>query len=542
MKKIFLTFALAILYSVSYNNGNTIENVSRSRYAKDHFIVKIKSIPLSASNISIPQKMNEYLIQKIANENNIEITKVKSIFPFDKNHVSEYYAFELDKFYLVYISGINNVSDCVEKYQLNSLVDFSEPDYIGEAAGISSNEELQLNNFVTGKPNDEYFYRQWGLYNDGTVETTKGREGKKGGDMKVLEGWDIETGSSDVIVAILDSGAKTDHPELEGRIWENTKETNNGIDDDDNGYADDLYGWNFANENPNVRDDGGHGTNISGTVGSNTNNSIGYAGVNQKCKLMICKNLDNENLGDYSWWSASLYYAANNGAKVINMSEGGYDFSKTLKTAVDFAYNSGAIIFASMMNKNNNESYYPASFENVMAIGATDTDDSRCRQFSWGGGSNWGKHIAVVAPGNRIYGLDYHNSNDYSVYWSGTSQATAYCSALASLILSQNPNRTNKELYTIITSTADDQVGDRREDTPGWDQYHGYGRINVFNALNFDKTYEKKNDDYNKKPDDKIKNDNKNNNDDQSRKAKAVPYDEQRDDDKYDDHRAKKKE
>lgn len=542
MKKIFLTLSFVILYSVSYNNGNTIENVNKSRYAKDHFIVKIKSIPLSASNISIPQKMNVYLLQKIALENNIKISKIKSIFPLDKNHTKEYYSFELDKFYVVNISDTEKVSDCVNIFQQNSLIEFSEPDYIGEAAGISSNEEKQLNNFITGKPNDEFFNRQWGLYNDGNVETTRGRPGKKGGDMKVLDGWDIETGSSDVIVGILDSGVKTDHPELEGRIWENTKESNNGIDDDGNGYVDDLYGWNFAYETSNVKDDGGHGTNIAGTIGANTNNSIGYAGVNQKCKLMVCKNLDSENLGDYSWWSSSLYYAANNGAKVINMSEGGYDFSKTLKTAIDFAYNSGAIIFASMMNKNNNESYYPASFENVMAIGATDTDDSRCRQFTWGGGSNWGKHIAVVAPGNRIYGLDYHNSNDYSVYWSGTSQATAYCSALASLLLSQNPNRTNRELYTIITNTADDQVGDRREDTPGWDEYHGYGRINVFSALNYDKSYEKKINDYDKKVDDKNKNQNKNYDDDQPKKAKAVPYDEQNDKNKDYDHRAKKKE
>jgi len=306
--------------------------------------------------------------------------------------------------------------------------------------------------------------------------------------MNVLKGWEVSTGSDKVIVAILDSGTKLDHPDLNGRIWTNNKETKNGRDDDGNGFIDDIYGYNFAYENSNVKDDGGHGTNISGTIGASTNNSIGYAGLDQNCKLMICKNLDDENLGEYSWWSASLYYAANNGANVINMSEGGYDYSKTLNTAIDFAYDAGCLIVASMMNKNNDDNYYPASFKNVLAVGATDTDDSRCRQFTWGGGSNWGRHIAVVAPGNRIYGLDYKGNENYEVYWSGTSQATAYVSGLAALLMSQDLERTNRDLKEIITSTATDQVGDPREDSPGWDEYYGYGRIDIYSALMYGKT------------------------------------------------------
>ena len=185
---------------------------------------------------------------------------------------------------------------------------------------------------------------------------------------------------------------------------------------------------------------------------------------------------------------ASLYYAANNGARVINMSEGGYDYSKTLETAINYAYDAGCLIVASMMNKNNGDTYYPASFKNVMAIGATDTDDGRCREFTWGGGSNWGKHIAVVAPGNRIYGLDYKDNFNYDVYWSGTSQATAYVTGIASLLLGQDPSRTNKELKEIIKSTALDRVGDPREDTPGWDQYYGDGRVDLYGALTYGRT------------------------------------------------------
>mgnify|MGYP001385459299 FL=1 len=167
------------------------------------------------------------------------------------------------------------------------------------------------------------------------------------------------------------------------------------------------------------------------------------------------------------------------------MSEGGYDYSKTLENAINFANDAGALIVASMMNKNNGDTYYPASFKNVLAVGATDTDDSRCREFTWGGGSNWGKHIAVVAPGNRVYGLDYKDNSNYDVYWSGTSQSTAYVSGVASILLGQDPSRTNKDLREIITQTAIDQVGDPREDRSGWDQYYGFGRVDLFEAVNY---------------------------------------------------------
>ncbi|MGH2575256.1 MAG: S8 family serine peptidase, partial [Ignavibacteria bacterium] len=359
-----------------------------------------------------------------------------------------------------------------------------------------------------------------------------------GADINAVKGWEITTGSGDVIIGVLDSGVKLNHPDLSDRIWINTKETKNGKDDDGNGYTDDIYGWNFAYENSNVNDDGGHGTNIGGTIGASTNNSIGYAGLDQKCKLMICKNLDNDNLGEYSWWATSLYYASNNGAKVINMSEGGYDYSKTLQTAIDYAHTLGSLIVASMMNKNNGDNYYPASLKNVLAVGATDTDDSRCKQFTWGGGSNWGKHIAVVAPGNRIYGLDYRNNNDYNVYWSGTSQATAYVTGIASLLLSQSLNRTNSDLKEIIVSTAKDQVGDSREDKPGWDEYHGFGRVDVYEALNFDNTAGRTKED---KPKEEGTNKDKENKEKEDfGKAKAVDRNAKDKDNDSEDRRAKK--
>ena len=475
-------FAFIILLSILIPSGTIItnENVNKSRYAKGHFIVKLKNDISQIAAAGLSGNASEIsAFKSILAE--INITKVKKLFPHNLHNNTELTRkYELDKFYLVYTDSEKDITEICSEYEKSENVDFAEPDFIGESAGKKT--------YKLSKPNDEFFNRQWGLNNDGSVRTTSGRPGKAGADMNVINGWEIETGSENVIVAIMDSGTKLDHPDLDGRIWVNKNETKNGRDDDGNGFTDDVYGWNFAYENSNVKDDGGHGTNISGTIGASTNNLIGFAGIDQHCKLMICKNLDDENLGEYSWWSASLYYAANNGAKIINMSEGGYDYSKTLNTAIDYAYDAGCLIVASMMNKNNDDKYYPASFKNVLAVGATDTDDRRCRQFTWGGGSNWGKHISVVAPGNRIYGLDYKDSYNYDVYWSGTSQATAYVSGLAALLLSQDPARTNKDLKEVITSTAVDQVGDPREDSPGWDEYYGYGRIDIYAALMFGKT------------------------------------------------------
>ncbi|MCX7878944.1 MAG: S8 family serine peptidase, partial [Ignavibacteria bacterium] len=354
---------LFLIIFLTLNLRDTSREVIISKsYAEDHFIVKLKFNPFLASLNSnfIYQKV----IYEIASCNNITVQRIKRIFPPDrKNQTDLYLKFELETYFLVYTDYRSDIPEICRKFADNDMVDFAEPDYIGEAAGKTN----------PVKPNDEFFKRQWALYNDGTIKTTSGKPGKKGADMNVLKGWEIEKGSEEIIVAILDSGVKTDHPDLKNRLWVNKDEIKNGIDDDGNGFVDDIYGYNFAYDNSNVRDDGGHGTNIAGTIGAETNNTIGYAGIDQRCKLMICKNLDNENTGEYSWWAASLYYAANNGARVINMSEGGYDFSRTLATAVKFAQEKGCLIVASMMNKNNSDPYYPVALPDVLAVGATDT-------------------------------------------------------------------------------------------------------------------------------------------------------------------------
>ena len=200
---------------------------------------------------------------------------------------------------------------------------------------------------------------------------------------------------------------------------------------------------------------------------------------------MICKGLNAQNLGYYSWWTSGLYYAVDNGARVINMSLGGTSTSQAMQDAVTYATQHGVVVVACMMNNNNSVVNYPAGLTGVISVGATNPNDSRANPFSWSptSGSNYGSHLSVVAPGNYIYGLDYLSNTNYNVYWGGTSQATPQVAGLASVLLTLRPQLTPAQVKSIVQSTADDQVGLPTEDVAGWDPYFGYGRINAPRAL-----------------------------------------------------------
>lgn len=364
------------------------------------------------------------------------------------------------------------ISKIVAELSKTDVVAHAEPDFIGQGSGVSGTT-----------PNDQYFNRQWGLKNDGSFSLSAAIAGA---DIEMEEGWALEKGDSSIIVGIIDSGGKLDHPDLQGRIWKNYDEIpGNGIDEGNNGFIDDFQSWDFAYNDNNPADDYGHGTNVAGIIGAKANNSTGYAGVDWNCKLMILKALNSENWGYYSWWSDAIHYAVDNGAKVINMSLGGTGASTTLNDAVNYALNKNVTIIVCMMNTNSNTVFYPAAYPGVIAVGSTNPDDKRSHPFFWNpsSGSNYGSHISVVAPGNYIYGLDYQSNSEYSYYWGGTSQATPLVCGLAALILAQDPGMTPAQIKTLIQSTVEDQVGDPSEDTPGWDQYYGYGRINAHNAL-----------------------------------------------------------
>ncbi|MBC6990936.1 S8 family serine peptidase [Hymenobacter sp. BT491] len=367
-----------------------------------------------------------------------------------------------------------SVEQAVQAYRASGQFEYVEPDQQGSGGGVQA---------VT--PSDQLYNRQWGLKNNGSFSLSTA---KAGADIKMEDAWAIQQGDSTVVVAIIDTGCKLDHPEFAGRIWKNRKEIpNNGLDDDRNGYVDDVQGWNFVSASNNPTDDYGHGTNVTGILGATGNNAIGYAGVDWNCKLMICKGLDDKNNGYYSWWISAIYYAVDNGARVINMSLGGVSNSQAMQDAVNYAYAHNVTVVACMMNTNTSSPYYPAALDHVLAVGSTNPDDTRTAPFFWdsSSGSNYGKHISVVAPGNYVYGLNHLNNTSYNTYWGGTSQATPHVAGLVSLLLAQNKTRTPAQLKALIEQTADDRVGAAAQDVTGWDQYYGYGRINAARALGY---------------------------------------------------------
>ena len=377
---------------------------------------------------------------------------------------------KMEDTYVINLDSDKQIEELIELYRLTDLFEYVEPNFVGHGHGYSQTT-----------PNDTFFNRQWSHYNDGTFSLSNSTVDA---DIDSELAWDITQGNSNLIIAILDSGLKLDHPEFAGRIWTNPSEVQDGSDTDSNGFIDDINGgWDFVNNDNNPTDDHGHGTNVAGIAVASGNNSNGYAGVNWNSKIMVCKILDDNNSGFYSWWADAIYYAVDNGASVINLSAGGNGSSTLLENAINYAYNNNVVIVVSTGNQNS-VIQYPARYTNAFAVGSTDSDDTRSAPFFWSStsGSNFGPELDFVAPGNYIYGLSYSSNTNFNTYWGGTSQAAPHVAGLVSLLLSVDSNLTVDQIRTILEESSEDQVGDS-DDTIGWDQYYGHGRINGYNAL-----------------------------------------------------------
>lgn len=344
----------------------------------------------------------------------------------------------------------------------------------------------------TGDPNDPMFENQWGLKNPGLK--VLGVQCKAGADIKAEEAWKINPGSEDIIVAVLDGGLNITHPDLAARVWKNSGEiAGNGVDDDKNGYTDDVNGWSFANDDyienrpgtPDISDGFGHGTMVASIIGAIRDNGIGMAGV-ARCKLMPVKIFNVSNKGHFSWMAEGIRYAVDNGANVINISGGGVDGNTAaVRREIEYALQKNVTIVAAMMNARSSVPNYPAAFPGVIAVGATSADDHWARVFfnDTTTGSNFGPHISICAPGNFVFGLHQSDPNETRAYGCGTSNAAPYVTGVCALLLAQSPTRKPAEIKQILEKSADDLVGDTVYDTPGFDNYFGHGRLNAKQAL-----------------------------------------------------------
>jgi thermitase len=440
-------------------------------YMKDRIIAKLKNLDREIENLEDISGLNSFF----------EENTISEIKPLDFSSSKTFNGRPL----VIIFSSEVDIQEKITHLKNTNVFEYVEPDFIAKGSGVKISDGSAFQTSLAPlavTPNDQYFFRQWGLYNDGSFSLSPSISGA---DVKMKEAWEISTGSTEISIAIIDSGIRMNHPEFAGRFLINQSEVINGLDDDGNGLIDDIYGWDFVNNDNDPTDDHGHGTNVTGITVANSNNGIGYAGVDWNCKLLPIKVLGWDNSGSYSNMISSIYYSISKNVDVISMSIGGSGYSSGLHEATIAAYNANIPFLACMMNFNNNVPYYPAAFPQVIAVGSTDPDDKRSSPFFWdpSSGSNYGNHIDVVAPGNFIYGLSHWSNTDYDGYWGGTSQATPLVAGIVTLMLSIEPNLTVEEIRTILRTTAQDQVGRSWEDTPGFDPYHGAGRVNAYQAL-----------------------------------------------------------
>jgi subtilisin family serine protease len=336
-------------------------------------------------------------------------------------------------------------------------------------------------------PNDTLFQYQWPLKNTGGLLADGITPNKVGADMHLEEAWDITTGDSSIIVAILDTGCKWNWPDLINRIWVNRGEIEgNGIDDDGNGFIDDVRGWNFHDNNNDIMDLDGHGTSVASVLGSATNNTEGFAGVDWKCKLMILKDGRENGEGLLKNSTNAIRYAIQMNASVINISAGAIGALLSIEyiDAISQAIQAGIIVVVGAGNEGLEPLSSLAELPGVIAVGATGPDDSRAHNpLNGGTGSNFGSRLDLIAPGEYIPTLDVFAAEPYNQLRSGTSASAPHVSGVVSLLLAQNPRRTPAQIRDLLCQTADDLVGDPAEDTPGRDKYYGCGRVNAYRAL-----------------------------------------------------------
>lgn len=332
-------------------------------------------------------------------------------------------------------------------------------------------------------PNDTYFgANQYALANTGTQPPWD--PGTADADIDMDEGWTYTTGDSSVILAILDTGLDPSHPEFSGRLWVNPEEEFDDLDNDSNMLVDDVNGWNFNGENNAINDGNGHGTHVAGIAAGSGNNGIGVAGVNWQCKIMIVKVLGSDGSGTSSSVTSGIYYAANEGAHIISMSLGAGAPSGPQEAAIAYAESLGVIVIAAMGNDDVGTMQWPAAYDNVISVGATDSDDNRADPFCYSpvSGSNYGAWIDVCAPGENVWSTYPVAFGSYANLC-GTSMATPHVSGLVSLMLGLRPGWTTDSVLHILKNTSDDLVGRPSEDVAGFDIYHGWGRINAARAL-----------------------------------------------------------
>lgn len=422
--------------------------------------LNLKSLPKSPTTLGIgriDQTLSAYQVQE-----------VRRAFP-GKTGETDTKRAELSRIYFIQLESDEAVDGAIQSLMEDPYIEYVERLYPA---------------FTSATPNDEHYGRQTQFSSSNIVSAEAG--------------WDIEQGDPSVIISIIDTGVEWDHEDLSDNIWVNQDEiADNGVDDDGNGYVDDVRGWDFVDvpaewsqdRQPADGEDGtdpdndpddfdGHGTHCAGIASAVTNNSIGIAGTAWNTTIMPVRvgYQTTEGTGSIPWGYQGVVYAVDNGADIISLSWGGSNASQTARDVIEYAWDEGTVIIGAAGNQESSSEHFPAAYEHVLSVAATGTVSDNLAQFS-----NFGTWVDVTAPGTSIYST--YPDNQYA-YLGGTSMSTPMVAGLAGLVMSRFPGHSNHDVAMQIAAGADNID----EANPGYEGLLGFGRINMERSLDQQRT------------------------------------------------------
>ena len=514
MQRRLLLLACALLMSVGsvYVNAQTKTSSTASQQQYVEGVVRVKLQPEVASRMveaklpmSVKGTSKQYVQTGVTPldrvNQKVKAVSMKRVFPYAGKYEAKHKAYGLDLWYDVRYEAsdmkpaqVSNLYAAVQGVQKSQRVPVYKPIGGEKFIEVSPAAVAKAAKAASTMPfNDPLLKDQWHYQNDGSINGTKA-----GADANIFKAWATGvTGSKDVVVAIIDGGFQIDHPDLKDNLWINEAELNGqpGVDDDGDGYVDDIYGYNFVTNSSDISAHE-HGTHVAGTVGATNGNGIGVCGVaggsdgTGGVKMMVCQVFDSRTSTGDGDFAGALVYAADHGASIAQCSWGAASadvYDEAINEAVSYftkngggeKMNGGLCIFASG-NNGEEGNYYPGCLDDVVAVGALAADGSVAYY------SNYGTWVDVTAPGGledsgQQYGVLSTLPNSTYGYNEGTSMACPHVSGIAALILSKYGSKdfSNETLRTLLTSS----VNDLYTQNPTYEGKMGSGYIDAYKAL-----------------------------------------------------------
>lgn len=417
MKKTLLTTAVALS---SLASAHALEKGQLAKHIPGEVIVKLKS----------------GMAKSFLSRKNLYNADIKEVMQLNMGDIA-----------VLRVPQTKSLKSIINLIEKDAAVEYVEPNYIysviekvetvqSKIFNIANTSEYQTSATTDPKAGD-----LWGLVNTGTNEPAGSRgnsapRGIAGVDVNAVNAWAITKGSKNVKIAVIDTGVDYNHPDLKANMWTNTAEANGkpGVDDDGNGYVDDIHGYDFANNDGDPMDGNGHGTHCSGTIAAEHDNGIGIAGVMANAEIVGIKFLTDQGSGSTADAIKAIDYATKINVDIMSNSWGGGGYSQALKDSIIAAKNAGIVFTAAAGNSatdNNSQPHYPSNYdvENVISVAANNYNDQLAFFSCYGS-----KTVHVSAPGRNI--LSTTPNNSYDVY-SGTSMATPHVTGVIGLYLSQ---------------------------------------------------------------------------------------------------------